>query len=390
MQFANIIGQRELINKLTEIIDAQRVSHAQLFLGSSGYGSLALAIAYVQYLNCSDKKHYNITDPAKELRADSCGVCPNCVKYERLEHPDLHFIFPNTTTSSVKSNPSSTDFQKEFREFLMENGGYTTLFHWFENLGVESKQGIINARDANEILKILSYKSYEAPYKVVIIWMVEKLFYAAAPKLLKILEEPSENTLFLLVAEEQEKILSTILSRVQQVKVPRIETQELAKALNKSFDYPESVILKASQNAEGNYIKALDYLNKDQENQLFVQNFVTWMRMVYSLHVSELSKWIDSISSFGREQQKAFLQHCLNTFRACFLEGFGVTSSSFLLEFGDEKFSQTFPRFINQRNIEEIENKINEAVYAIERNAYSKIVWMDLSLNINQLLKRKK
>ena len=390
MQFANIIGQRELINKLTDIIDSKRVSHAQLFLGLNGYGSLSMAIAYAQYLNCTNRQHFAITNSATELKADSCGVCPNCVKYNRLEHPDLHFIFPNTTTSQIKSNPSSADFQKEFREFLTETKGYATLFQWFENLGIETKQGTINVRDANEIVKILGYKSYEAPYKVVIIWMVEKLYYAAAPKLLKILEEPEENTLFLLVAEEQEKILSTILSRVQQVKLPRISANNLTEVLAKTQDVTEATLLKASQNAEGNYIKALDYLKKDHENQLFANNFVIWMRVVYSLHVSELSKWIDSVSTWGREQQKAFLQHCLNTFRACFLTGFGITSSSYLLEFGDEKFSQTFPRFINDKNIEEIENKINEATYAIERNAYSKIVLMDLSLKINQLLKRKK
>lgn len=390
MQFADIIGQRELINKLIDIIDSKRVSHAQLFLGLNGYGSLPLSIAYAQYLNCGNKQHFSITDPSRELKADSCGVCPNCVKYNRLEHPDLHFIFPNTTTSSVKSNPSSADFQKEFRGFLQETNGYATLFQWFENLGIETKQGTINVRDANEIVKILSYKSYEAPYKVVIIWMVEKLYYSAAPKLLKILEEPEENTLFLLVAEEQEKILSTILSRVQQVKLPRISENDLKAALAKTTDASEPMLQKAAQSSEGNYIKALDFLKRDHENQLFVNGFVTWMRMVYSLHVSELSKWIDSISTWGREQQKAFLQHCLNTFRACFLTGFGVTSSSYMLEFGDEKFSQTFPKFINGANIEEIENNINEAIYSIERNAYSKIVWMDLSLKINQLLKRKK
>ena len=390
MQFEKIIGQRELINKLTGIIDSQRVSHAQLFLGSSGYGSLALAVAYSQYLNCSNKQHYTVVDTKKELSADSCGACPSCLKYERLEHPDLHFIFPNAVTSQVKSNPSSADFQKEFRAFLSKTKGYATLFQWLESLGAETKQGIINARDANEIVKILGYKSYEAPYKVVIIWMVEKLFYAAAPKLLKILEEPAENTLFLLVAEEPDKILSTILSRVQQVKVPRIGKENLSNELKKVFDYPDSAISKASENAEGCYMKAMDYLERDKENQLFVNNFVTWMRVMYSLHMSELNKWVDSISSLGREQQKAFLQHCLNTFRACFLNGLGVSSSSYLLEFGDEKFSQTFPKFINDKNIEEIETKVNEAVYSIERNAYAKIIWMDLSLNINQLLKRKR
>ena len=210
MQFKDIIGQRPLINKLTQIIDSGRISHAQLFYGKNGYGSLALALAYAQYLNCENREHYNIIDESTQLRADSCGVCPSCKKYQQLVHSDLHFIFPNTTVKSTDKDTSSKDYMAEFRSYMIENNLYARLEPFFEYLGVEKKQGYINVRDANEIIKVLNLKTYESKYKVMIIWMIEKLNISAAPKLLKILEEPTENTIFLLVSENQDKILATI------------------------------------------------------------------------------------------------------------------------------------------------------------------------------------
>lgn len=194
MLFNKIIGQQQVKERLIQTVKENRVSHAQLFIGANGSGKLALAIAYAQYVNCKSRSE-----------TDSCGICPSCIKYEKLIHPDLHFIYPIAATKEVKK-PRSADFIESWRSLLIENNYYISLNEWFEKIGIENKQGIINAEDCNSIIKTLGYKSYEAEYKVMIIWMAEKLFHAAAPKILKILEEPPEKTLFILITEIRIKL----------------------------------------------------------------------------------------------------------------------------------------------------------------------------------------
>jgi len=215
LKFADVIGQQQVKSQLLKTVKNNRVSHAQLFLGQAGIGKLGLAIAYAQYINCTNKQE-----------DDSCGVCPSCVKYEKLIHPDLHFIFPTATTERVEK-PKSKDFVSEWRELILDRNGYISIADWYGKIGIERKRAIINARDCNDIIQTLSYKSFEAEYKVMIIWMVEKLFHSAAPKLLKILEEPPDKTLFILVAENQESMLKTILSRTQLIKVPFLQDDDL-------------------------------------------------------------------------------------------------------------------------------------------------------------------
>ena len=388
MQFRNIIGQRPLINRLTSIIDSGRISHAQLFLGKNGCGSMALALAYAQYLNCENRIHYDNVDEAVELRSDSCGKCPSCLKYQHLSHSDLHFIFPNTTTKKVEKEPSSKDFLADFVAFMKEHKGYATLDSFFEYLGVENKQGNINVRDANDIIRILSLKTYESTYKVMIIWMIEKLNVAAAPKLLKILEEPTENTVFLLVSENRDKILQTILSRVQLVPVKRIDLQSMTNHLQ-SIGLPEGCDAKQiAMAAEGDVIEAMGLLEKTDQDRLFAEMFVTWTRQLFKLQMLSLSQWVEAISAMGREQQKQFLYYALNSFRACFLKTTAGVELSYQLDFGDEKFNTFFPKMIHERNIEQLENAINQTIYSIERNAYPKIAFMDLSFSISKLIKQ--
>ena len=309
-------------------------------------------------------------------------------KYQQLVHSDLHFIFPNTTVKSTDKDTSSKDYMAEFRSYMIENNLYARLEPFFEYLGVEKKQGYINVRDANEIIKVLNLKTYESKYKVMIIWMIEKLNISAAPKLLKILEEPTENTIFLLVSENQDKILATIRSRVQMVPIKKIKDYDVKQFLATLPNIDNQQIENIAQAAEGDIIEALNILEQRDQDLLFAELFVTWTRQLFKLQMHSLSQWVDKIHAMGREQQKQFLLYALDSFRACFLKTTTGITLSYQLDFGDEKFNNAFPRMITEKNIEGIENVINKTIYAIERNAFSKIAFMDLSFSISKLLKK--
>ena len=351
MQFKDIEGQQVLINHLTEIIDSGRISHAQLFLGPTTSGSLALAIAYGQYLCCENRQHYG---EGSALRADSCGECANCRKYRQLVHTDLHFVFPSASTSAVTSKPCSEDFQEEFREFLNEHHQLGSVEEWYAKLDIENKQGLIRERDADNIVRTLSLKSYEGGYKVVVIWLAERMNLEAANKLLKTLEEPSERTLILMVAESRDRMLTTIISRVQQVVVP-----DLGRGLA-----PE---VRAG----------------------YASLFVSWMRLLFKLNMKTLSEWVDQVSVIGREPQKQFLQYAQEAVRACFLKTAAGIELPGELQFGDEKFDTSFPAMITTRNVEQMDQALTDTLYAIERNANAKISFMQLSFTMSKLIKNR-
>lgn len=351
MQFKDIVGQEVLANRLTEIIDAGRISHAQMFLGPTSSGSLALALAYAQYLNCEHRKHYPDGSP---LRADSCGVCPSCRKYQELMHTDLHLVFPTATTTTVTSKPCAEDFQEEFRQFLHDNSQRGTEDDWYAALGIDNKQGMIRERDADNIVRTLGLKAYEGGYKVLVIWMAERMNLDCANKLLKTLEEPAEKTLLLLVAESRDRMLQTILSRVQQTVVPDRGTS----------------------------------LAPDRQAAM-AEMFVAWMRLLFKLNMQQLSGWVDQTATLGREQQKQFLQYAQESLRACFLKTAAGVELPGELQFGDEKFDTSFPAMITPNNIEQMMQAMNEAAYAIERNAYAKITFMQLSFTLSKMIKRR-
>ena len=351
MRFKDIEGQRVLINHLTEIIDSGRVSHAQMFLGPTSSGSLALAIAYAQYLNCENRQHYG---EGSELRADSCGVCPNCRKYEQLMHSDLHLVFPSASTTSMTGKPCSEEFQAEFRDFLTEYHQMGTEDEWYARLGIENKQGIIREMDADNIVKTLALKPYEGGYKVVVMWMAERMNQVTANKLLKTLEEPTDKTLLLLVAESRDRMLSTIISRVQQVVVP-----DLGMGLS------------------------------EERRAEFAKMFVSWMRLLFKLDMQTLSAWVDQTAGIGRESQKRFLQYVQESLRACFLKSVAGIALPGELEFGDEKFDTFFPTMITVNNIEQMNQAITDAMYAIERNANAKITFMQLSFTMSKMIKKR-
>lgn len=377
MRFKDIIGQEQLKKQLIQTVNGNRVSHAQLFVGSQGSGKLALAIAYAQYINCKNRSG-----------EDACGVCPSCIKYDKLIHPDLHFIYPVASTKVFKK-PKSSDFIEQWRSLVLDNNAYISLNQWFEKIGIENKQGIVNVEDCNSIIKTLGYKSYESEYKVMIIWMADKLYHAAAPKILKILEEPPEKTLFLLVTENQDKMISTILSRTQIIKVPRIKEGDLAEALMAKGSNTEAEVRQSVNLSAGNYKLALEYLQNSETNNWNFEKFQAWMRMCFKKDFLQLSAFVGEFSKIGRERQKNFFAYAMQTARNCILINYGHLE---MVKTNEEELawlSQKFAPFINTANINEFTKEFNDAHYSIERNASPSILLMDISLKAIKLLKLK-
>ena len=387
MQFKDIIGQYVLINHLTQIADSGRVSHAQLFLGKNGYGSLALATAYAQYLNCENRQHYHVSDPTKELIADSCGECPNCKKYQALVHSDLHMVFPNITAGSSDTT-SAELFIEEFRKHMLETNMYTSYENWISCITSDQKQGIIREKDAANMVQILSMKTYEAPYKTLLIWMPEKMNNPAANEILKILEEPTDRTIIFLISDNREAILPTILSRTQLIPVPRIDNESLLTAIQKKYNITghESEVVSA---AEGDYIAATRYLSADNPDHEYAHLFVEWMRKLFKLNMAPLSAWVDNIYNWkNRDKQKQFLSYSQEALRACFLKTTSGLILAHRMQFSDAKFNEKFPFMITSNNIERINQAFDEAIMAIDRNGYAKLVFMQLSFTLSVLLKK--
>ena len=376
MLFKDIIGQEAIKKRLIQSVCDNRVSHAQLFLGGEGYGQLALAIAYAQYISCENK-----------TSDDSCGTCYSCIKYNKLVHPDLHFVFPVNTNKEITKDPVSDNFITGWREAL-GNNPYLSLDQWFEMIGIENKQGIISAKESNEIVKKLSLMTYESEYKVMIIWMPEKMNPSAANKMLKILEEPPDKTLFMLVCENQDQLLPTILSRTQLVKILRISDEALAKALVERHDVSTELASKVSFLAEGNYIEALKLLNQAEEVNYYSATFIQWMRLCFSAKMIEAIDWVESVSTIGRERQKNLLNYALHMVRESLVMNY--TDKSRVKLNGEElDFLVKFSPYIHGANCIPLSEELNTAYFHIERNANPKILFLDLSIRVMKLLKVK-
>jgi DNA polymerase-3 subunit delta' len=389
MKFSEIVGQEPLKQRLKRTVLDNRVSHAQLFLGPEGSGKLGLALAYAQYINCR-----------KRTPEDSCGECPSCKKYSKLIHPDLHFLYPINSTKEVTGTKIlSKDFIASWREFLLENKYYVSLPDWYEKIGIEKKQGLINADDADGINRTLAYKAYEAEYKVMIIWMVEKMNATSANKLLKNLEEPPDKTLFILISENQEQIISTILSRAQLIKIPRVPDTDIQLGLERNYEVEPSDALKIARLADGNFTVALMLAGKtgsgsvslDAERERFVV-FREWMRRCFTIagNLKDYDKLQETIPQLlgdgSREKQKEMLTYSLQMFRICLLYHVG---NHHLVKLDGEElaFVKNFSPFIHPRNIEKFDEEFNRAIFHIERNANALIVLTDLSHLIARILK---
>ncbi|MDA3942154.1 MAG: DNA polymerase III subunit delta [Bacteroidetes bacterium] len=377
MQFSQVIGQQAVKQNLIQSVRNHRVSHAQLFLGSSGSGSLALALAYAQYINCSQR-----------TENDSCGVCPSCLKISKLTHPDLHFIFPTTTNKKVKKDPESALFIDDWRGFVTATKAYGNLQAWYEHLDVEKKQGTIFIRDAATILRNLSLKSYEAEYKVMIIWMAEKLNAQAANKLLKLLEEPPAKTLFLLLAEQQDQILPTVLSRTYKVKVPKINDQELLRELCDKHNCREADAHDAVMMADGDWPLALHFFENAEEEKYNFQTFQQWMRLCFKVSVVELIDFVDKLRPLGREKQKTLLAYGLQVFRNALLFNNQLVDLV-RLPSEEKSFNEKFAPFVNPANLLQMSQLMEEGIRQIERNGFGPLIFMDISLKMIKLLKQK-
>lgn len=377
MKFRDIYGLEEEKKQLIQTVTENRISHAQLFLGPEGSGNLALALAYAQYINCENKQD-----------GDACGTCPSCVKYEKLSHPDLHFIFPVAKVKGVKDQDVSSRnsfYVEQFREALKEKDYHLSLSEWYEKIGIDNKQGMINTRDTRSILDTLNYKSYEAEYKVMVIWMTENLYYAAAPRLLKILEEPPEKTLFLLVAHHADQIISTILSRAQTIKIPRYDERAIQKYLIDKMEVSDEQSRRAARLANGDMLAARRFIRASDEETFNYKTFRHWMRICFSADIVSIHDFVGEVSKLVREQQKSFLHYGLKTFRKCMLLNY---SGDALVRLSDieEKFVKDFSPYINDKNLDKLYEEINTAIYHIERNAKPEILFTDLSIRISRLL----
>jgi DNA polymerase III subunit delta' len=373
MLFSEIVGNNAAKRRLIQTVRESRVSHAQLFLGPEGSGKLQLALAYAQFINCKSR-----------TETDSCGVCPSCAKYNKLVHPDLHFVFP--TAKSGDAKPLSKNFMKQWREYILANDCHASFNDWINFIGVERKQAIINAEDCTEIIKTLSYKQYESEYKVMIIWMTEKLFHSAAPKLLKILEEPPEKTLFLLIAEDQDQILNTILSRAQLFKISKLTDEELAVALKRNFTIDATMLQRTINLSNGNYIAARHTLNQIDDERQYFDLFTNWMRACYTNNIVKINGFMAEFSKMSRESQKSFLSYGLNVLRECFLYNLSRVSQPRLDE-QEQTFVSKFAAFVTPANIEFFDKTINDAISHVERNANANILFVDVSLTMHKIIK---
>ena len=376
MLFNQTIGQEHIKKHLQKSAENGRIPHAQLFVGKEGCGTLPMAIAYAQFLLC------NFSDDV-----DACNI-----KCNKLQHPDLHFAFPVTTNDSVKKHAVSDLFLQDWREFIATQP-YGSLFNWLQQIGVENKQGIIGVDESEAVVKKLKLKSYEGGFKVMIIWMAEKMNIAAANKLLKLIEEPPTKTVFLLITENEEQIINTIRSRCQALHFPALSEQDIANSLIVNNQVADNEAAKIAHQAEGNYNKALHLLQNDSSDLIFEEWFIAWIRTAFRAKgdasvVQQLISWSDTISKTGRETQKRFLDYCLQFFRQALLMNYKSDHLVFMETESGFDLSKFAP-FVHSGNILEIEKELNDAMYHIERNGNAKIILLDLSMKLTRFLHKK-
>ena len=375
MFFKDIVGQEEIKQKLIQNVQENKIAHAQLFCGGEGVGKLPLAIAYARYISC--------LSPSNE---DACGKCPNCIKFNHLAHPDLHFIFPVVKKKSTK-DVVSDDYIAEWRELIAKTP-YFNLHTWLEEMGAENQQAQIYVKESNEIIRKLSLKSSQGGYKIIIIWLPEKMNQECSNKLLKLLEEPAEQTVFLLVSEEPDMLLTTIQSRTQRINIKGIEEKDLKEALMNIHGLQEQDATDIAHRSEGNFLKAIESISLNEENKLFFDLFVALMRLSYQRKIKEMKVWSENVAAMGRERQKHFLSYCQRMIRENFIYNFHNRSITYLGS-EEEAFSTRFAPFINERNVMEIMSELNEAQRHIEQNVNAKMVFFDFSLKMIVLLIQK-
>jgi DNA polymerase-3 subunit delta' len=373
MQYSSIIGQSEAKERIIGMVNSGRIPHALLFTGKEGCGNLPTAIAMASHLLCKQ--------PTEQ---GACGICPACAKVDKLVHPDLHMVFPIAKTKYITNSDHKII---EFREAYLANP-YLSLNDWFLEAGAENKQPSIPVDQAEEILRKLSYTSYEGTYKIVVIWQPEKMTTEAANKLLKIIEEPTEQTIFIMVCNAPEQLLTTIISRVQQIPFRPDSDEVIAQGLIDKFSVNAAVANSAALLAGGNFGEALKLLRETDGSVSVLKDFQDFMRLALRFDANKAVQWVDENAPKGREKHKQFIQYALEIFREALMYNFG--NKNLLRMKSDERgFLDKFAPFINQKNYEVLVEEFNSNYYYIERNANPKILFMDLLLKSNEYINRK-
>lgn len=380
MKFADVIGHGALKRMLVRGVNEGRVGHAQLFSGRAGNGGLPLALAYAQYVNCMDRKD-----------GDSCGVCPSCLKTAALAHPDLHFVFPVNSPkgSGGSQKPLSDYFLPQWRENFTETAGYFDEQQWYSAINIDNQQGIISRNEADEIIRKLSFKPFEAGSKVMIIWLPEKMRTEAANTILKILEEPWDRTLFIMVSESPEKLLPTIISRTQEVPVPAIDTADIEAWMGQEYGLAGKELSNMARLSRGDIIEARQLAEgKHETGEEYFELFASLMRLSYNDRHMELLDWADGVASMGREQQKRFLEYSIRLLRESYMMNAGISEITYL--WGSEHdFCTKFSPFIGNHNIEPLVSEIELAIRQIGQNGNPRIIFPHFALSVSKLILRR-
>jgi DNA polymerase-3 subunit delta' len=374
MFFKDIIGQDDFKQRLLQSVKAGFIPHAQIFHGREGVGALALALAYSRYLHCTGRQ----VD-------DVCGVCPSCLKFNKISLPDLHFVFPIINKKGSK-DAICDDFLPEWRAFLIETP-YKNLSAWLDRIAAENAQGLIYARESDEIMRKLNLRAYESDYKIMIIWLPEKMHEVAANKLLKLLEEPPEKTVFLLVSEDPEKIIATIRSRAQMLVVPPINDKDLAKALQDKYNLPDGDIPLIVRLAKGSYSEAVRIIHTTDENEVYLDLFKAVMRNSWERNVKKMKQSAEEFASLGRDRQKAFLAYSQRMIRENFLYHLQTPEINYMNR-KEADFSVKFFPYFNETNVVDFMEELALAERHIEANVNPRMIFFDLSLKIAVLLKK--
>lgn len=379
MRFEEVIGQEEVGRRLTDMVREGRLPHAMMLCGPKGSGKMALALAFASYLLCG----------GHDGKDDACGSCRQCAMLRKWEHPDLHFTYPTVKLPSMSSDhkPVSDDFARQWRQMLAE-GPYFSMDKWMRMMGADNQQAIITAGESDELTRKLSLKSSQGGYKVSLIWLPERMNTECANKLLKLIEEPPAQTVFLMVCEEPDRLLETIRSRTQRIDVRRTDNESIRRALTERRGLGDDDATRLARLANGDWLKALETLDADNENEVFLDMFQTLMRLAYMRNIKELKKWSETVQGFGREKQKRFLEYFLRLIRENFMYNFGNAELNYMTQ-REETFARNFARFINEKNILQINDLANRAIRDISQNANGKIVFFDMALQMIVLLLQK-
>ncbi|KAA6300964.1 MAG: DNA polymerase III subunit gamma/tau [Candidatus Ordinivivax streblomastigis] len=374
MFFKDVIGQTASKERLLAEVKEGRIPHALLLCGPEGTGKYPLALAYARYISCTDR-----------TENDACGKCPSCIKFDKLVHPDVHFVFP-IVKNTKKNKELCDDYIATWRKFVI-NHPYFNLNNWLNEIEAENSQVSIYAKESGEIIKKLNLKSSENGHKFVLIWLPEKMQIVCANKLLKLVEEPPEKTTFLLISEVPEMILPTILSRAQRFTICKIKEEDIAEALQNKFGILETDSRSIARLSNGNFVRALETIHLEEESSYFFDLFVSLMRFSYQRKVKEMKQWSEQLAGIGRERQKSFLVYCQRMIRENFIYNLHRKELTYM-SINEQNFASRFAPFINERNVTGIMNELSEAQQHIEQNVNAKMVFFDFSLKTIVLLKQ--